>query len=142
MEQARQYVGIDLHRRCSVIVRRNDVGETLDTVRIDNDPEALAAELAKAGEHPEVILGATYGWYWAIDVVQACGGNIHLAHPLGNNWGNRRRSRTICKSLSSVISSLPSRQPPCPSHDAVAAKFHRSEGGPLRLPSVRLGSNG
>jgi transposase len=26
----------------------------------------------------------------AADVIQACGGNVHLAHPLGNNWGNRR----------------------------------------------------
>ena len=90
MEQQTEYVGIDLHRRRSVIVRRNQAGETLDTVRIDNDPVALAAELAKAGEHPEVILEATYGWYWAADVIQECGGTVHLAHPLGNNWGNRR----------------------------------------------------
>lgn len=90
MEQLTQYVGIDLHRRRSVIVRRNQLGETLDTVRITNDPDALAAELAKAGEHPEVIVEATYGWYWAADVIAACGGTVHLAHPLGNNWGNRR----------------------------------------------------
>jgi transposase len=90
VEQQTQYVGIDLHRRRSVLVRRNQAGETLDTVRIDNDPVALAAELAKAGEHPEVILEATYGWYWAADVIKECGGNVHLAHPLGNNWGHRR----------------------------------------------------
>ena len=48
MEQQKQYVGIDLHRRRSVIVRRSQAGETIDTVRIDNDPVALAAELAKA----------------------------------------------------------------------------------------------
>ena len=90
MEQVQQYVGIDLHRRRSVIVRRTESGETLDTVRIDNDPVALAAELAKAGEQPEVILEATYGWYWAADVIKECGGTVHLAHPLGNNWGNRR----------------------------------------------------
>ena len=90
MERDQQYVGIDLHRRRSVIVRRNGAGETLETVRIDNDAIALAAELAKAGEHPEVILEATYGWYWAADVIQEYGGSVHLAHPLGNNWGNRR----------------------------------------------------
>jgi transposase len=90
VEQQRQYVGIDLHRRRSVIVRRTAEGETLDTVRIDNDALALAAELAKAGEHPEVILEATYGWYWAADVLAECGANVHLAHPLGNNWGHRR----------------------------------------------------
>ncbi len=53
VEHQQQYVGIDLHRRRSVIVRRTPDGETLETVRIDNDPVTLAAELAKAGEHPE-----------------------------------------------------------------------------------------
>ena len=44
----------------------------------------------QAGEHPEVVLEATYGWYWAADVLEECGANVHLAHPLGNNWGHRR----------------------------------------------------
>lgn len=90
MEQDTQYVGIDLHRRRSVLVRCDQAGQRLETTRIDNDPMALAAVLARAGEHPEVVLEATYGWYWAADVVEACGGRLHLAHPLGNNWGNRR----------------------------------------------------
>jgi transposase len=90
VEQQQQYVGIDLHRRRSVIVRRDAAGETIETVRIDNDPVALAAEVMKAGPRPEVILEATYGWYWAVDVLKACGATVHLAHPLGNNWGNRR----------------------------------------------------
>jgi transposase len=90
VEQLQQYVGIDLHRRRSVIVRRTSAGETLETVRIDNDPLVLASELAKAGEHPDVVIEATYGWYWAADVIRDCGGVVHLAHPLGNNWGHRR----------------------------------------------------
>ena len=90
MELQKQYVGIDLHRRRSVIVRRSPEGETLDTVRIDNDAVALAAEVAKAGEAPEVVLEATYGWYWAADVLADAGAVVHLAHPLGNNWGHRR----------------------------------------------------
>jgi len=83
VEQQKEYVGIDLHRKRSVIVRRTEAGETIDTVRIDNDPLALASELAKAGEHPEVVLEATYGWYWAVDVLEECGATVHLAHPLG-----------------------------------------------------------
>jgi transposase len=79
----RQFVGIDLHRRRSVIVRMTETGQRLETVRIDNDPMALAAEIAKAGEHPEVVLEATYGWYWAVDVLQGEGAQVHLAHPLG-----------------------------------------------------------
>jgi hypothetical protein len=47
-----QYVGIDLHRRRSVIVRMTGQGEALETVRIDNDPVALSLELAKAGPDP------------------------------------------------------------------------------------------
>ncbi len=85
-----QYVGIDLHRRRSVIVRRTAEGETLETVRIDNDPVALALELAKAGPDPEVVLEATYAWYWAADVLAAEGARVHLVHPLGNNWGHHR----------------------------------------------------
>lgn len=88
--QQRQYVGIDLHRRRSVIVRMTAEGEKLETVRIENDPVALSIEVAKAGPDPEVILEATYGWYWAADVLEACGARVRLAHPLGNNWGNRR----------------------------------------------------
>ena len=43
--------------------RGGEHGELVSTVRIDNDPIALAAEVAKAGEHPEVVIEATYGWY-------------------------------------------------------------------------------
>src|SRR5260370_23938724 len=79
----KQIVGIDLHRRRTVIVRMTEAGEHLDTVRIDNDPLTLAAEIAKAGEAPEVVLEATYGWYWAVDVLRDAGATVHLAHPLG-----------------------------------------------------------
>jgi transposase len=78
-----QIVGIDLHRRRSVIVRMIETGEHLAHVRIDNDPMTLAAEIAKAGEHPQVVLEATYGWYWAVDVLTGAGADVHLAHPLG-----------------------------------------------------------
>jgi transposase len=80
----RQYVGIDLHRRRSVIVRMTPDGERLgSTVRIDNDSLELAKQVASWGESPEVVLEATYGWYWAADVLAEAGANVHLAHPLG-----------------------------------------------------------
>ena len=80
----RQYVGIDLHRRRSVIVRMTPEGERLGAaVRIDNDPFELARQVASWGESPEVVLEATYGWYWAADVLTEAGANVHLAHPLG-----------------------------------------------------------
>ncbi len=58
----REYVGIDLHRRRSVVVRKAADGEVLGTARIENTPLALAAEIAKAGEDPEVVVEATYGY--------------------------------------------------------------------------------
>jgi transposase len=78
-----QYVGIDLHRRRTVIVRTDAAGEILDTVHIVNGASALADVIARAGQSPEVVLEATYGWYWAVDVLQAAGAQVHLAHPLG-----------------------------------------------------------
>jgi transposase len=79
----RQFVGIDLHRRRTVIVRQSGTGEHLGTKRIVNDPLVLAREIGKAGPEPEVVLEATYGWYWAADVLAENGARVHLAHPLG-----------------------------------------------------------
>ena len=86
----RQYVGIDLHRRRSVIVRIDEDGEKLSTVKIDNDPVALGLALAEAGPDPEVAVEACYGWYWAVDLLQASGATVHLVHPSGLHWANRR----------------------------------------------------
>lgn len=79
----RQFVGIDLHRRRTVLVRTTETGEALEAVRILNDVDSLNAVMARAGEDPEVVLEATYGWYWAVDALQAAGARVHLAHPLG-----------------------------------------------------------
>jgi transposase len=92
-----EVVGIDLHRRRSVIVRTGRVdGERLETVRVDNDPLTLGLQAARWGEAPEVVLEATYGWYWAADVlVEAVGaGHVHLAHPLGVKGFAYRRVKT------------------------------------------------
>ncbi|MDP4505113.1 IS110 family RNA-guided transposase [Nonomuraea turcica] len=86
-----QYVGIDLHRRRSVIVRMTEDGRKLACVRIDNDPVALEREIVKAGVAPKVVLEATYGWYWAADVLEEAGAEVHLAHPLGVKAFSYRR---------------------------------------------------
>ena len=86
-----QFVGIDLHRRRSVVVRTTEGGEALEVVRINNDLDSLAAVMARAGEAPQVVLEATYGWYWAVDALQAGGAQVHLAHPLGVKGFSYRR---------------------------------------------------
>ena len=47
--QEQQYVGIDLHRRRSVIVRMNDAGEVLGVTKVANDPVQMSMAVAEAG---------------------------------------------------------------------------------------------
>ena len=86
----RQYVGIDLHRRSATVHRMSGDGEVLGSHRIVAQPFELAQVMAEAGPEPEVVLESTYGWYWAADLLAELGARVHLAHSLGNNWGNRR----------------------------------------------------
>ena len=87
----RQVVGMDLHRRRSVLVRMTEDGRRLGMARITNSPQELRAQLARAGTSPKVVLEATYGWYWAADTLAAAGAEVHLAHPLGVKAFSYRR---------------------------------------------------
>ncbi|HET6918276.1 MAG TPA: IS110 family transposase [Jiangellaceae bacterium] len=91
------YVGIDLHRRRSVVVVLNEDGDRVSWCRIDNTAANLAAEIVAAGgPEAEVAMEATWGWYWAADVIAECGARLHLAHPLGiAGYENRRVKNDI-----------------------------------------------
>jgi len=90
----RQVVGMDLHRRRSVLVRMTEDGRRLGTARITNSAAELRKAIAAAGTSPRVVLEATYGWYWAADVLQAAGAEVHLAHPLGVKAFTYRRVKS------------------------------------------------
>jgi transposase len=47
--------------------------------------------MTRAGEAPEVVLEAAYGWYWAADALAELGATVHLAHPLGVKMFGLRR---------------------------------------------------
>ncbi len=87
----RQVVGMDLHRRRSVLVRMSATGRKLETIRITNSPVELRRAIARAGRRPRVVLEATYGWYWAADTLAAARAEVHLAHPLGVKGFSYRR---------------------------------------------------
>jgi transposase len=97
----RQYVAIDLHRLRSLIVREDEGGNEVGVVRIDNDPVALSAALADAGPNPQVAIEASYGWYWAVDVLEGLGAEVRLVNPSGLAWGDRRVKNDYkdCKEL-------------------------------------------
>jgi transposase len=48
-------------------------------------------QIEKTGPNPEVVLEATYGWYWAVDALEAAGDTVHLAQPLGVKGFRYRR---------------------------------------------------
>jgi transposase len=85
----KSYVAVDLHRRRSVVMRRCGDGSTT-SVRIENSPDNLVEAVFAGHGRPHVAIEATYGWYWAADCLDAAGAKVHLVHPLGLNWGNRR----------------------------------------------------
>jgi transposase len=86
----RHYVGVDLHRRRSVIVTMDEDGAVLDMVRVDNDPLQFVKAVTQHGGELEVAIEAAYGWYWAADLLQAEGARVHLVHPLGLHRDSRR----------------------------------------------------
>jgi transposase len=87
----REVVGMDLHRRRSVLVRMTPDGRKLETARITNSPAELRRQITRAGKRPRVVLEATYGWYWAADTLAAAGAEVHLACPLGVKGFSYRR---------------------------------------------------
>jgi hypothetical protein len=95
----REVVGMDLHRRRSVLVRMSGDGRKLGTARITNSPAELRRQIARAGERPRVVLEATYGWYWAADTLAEAGAEVHLAHPLGVKGSLTGGSRTTSETL-------------------------------------------
>ena len=66
----KEYVGIDLHRRRSLIYRMDQAGDKIDSVRVDNEPSHFAKAVSTAPVGSDVIVEATYGWYWAADLLR------------------------------------------------------------------------
>jgi transposase len=99
----RRYVGIDLHRRRSVVYAMDAVGDKLFCERISNDGLRLLEVVSAAGEGAEVVIEATYGWYWAVDLLRDAGFNVHLAHP---SAGQERRARRTRPRGSAAVGSL------------------------------------
>ena len=74
-----------------VLVRMTEDGRRLGMARITSSPQELRKQIARAGKSPKVVLEATYGWYWAADILAAAGAEVHLAHPLGVKAFSYRR---------------------------------------------------
>jgi hypothetical protein len=106
-----------------MVVRMSATGEKLSSVRILNDPVAIAAAVAKAGVDSEVVVEAPHGWYWGVDFLEANGARVHLANPQGSPKPPRIPGRfSAASSDASPTSSTANSSP----------TLHTRQGGPGR----------
>ena len=59
-----------------------------------------------------MVLEATYGWYWAVDTLQAAGAHVHLAHPLGVKGFRYRRVKNDVRDAADLADLLRMNQLP------------------------------
>ena len=71
----RQYVGIDFHRRRSVVVRMSAAGEKLSATRVANDPLRSRRRWRRQARNPR--------WWWR-PLMGGCATRRHVA-----GWGAR-----------------------------------------------------
>jgi hypothetical protein len=133
----RQVVGMDVHRRRSLLVRMTKDGRRLGTARISNSQAELRKEIARASKSPRVVIEATYGWYWAADTLAAAGAQVHLAHPLGVKAFTYRRVRNDQRDAADLadllrMGRLPEAWPRLHSGAGFAGRAGRHGGKPRR----------
>ena len=78
--------------------------------------------MTRAGESPEVVLEATYGWYWAVDALTELGASVHLAHPLGVKAFSYRRVKNDQRDAADLADLF--------ADGAPAARLDRATGNP------------
>ena len=123
-----QFVGIDLHRRRSVFVHLDGDGQRLEVAHLVNDPDRWLAQLQHAGPAPQVVLEATYGWYWAADLLAAHGASVHLAHPLGVAGYSHRRVKNDVRDATDLAQLLRTGLLPEAWADGIGERFSEAWG--------------
>lgn len=77
------YVGVDLHRKRSVVAALDEDGDLVLSRRIESRPEEFQRVFRELDGAPlSVAFEATYGWSWFADLLADAGVEAHMAHPL------------------------------------------------------------
>src|SRR5713226_8311018 len=77
------YLGVDLHRKRSVVAALAEDGTVLLSRRIPSAPEAFRRVFGELEPWSlSVVFEATYGWFWFADLLVDAGIEAHMAHPL------------------------------------------------------------
>jgi transposase len=62
----------------------DEAGKRVSSRQVVDDPLGFVAAVSEAWSGVEVVLEATWGSYWAVDVLEEAGFEVHLAHPVGD----------------------------------------------------------
>jgi transposase len=77
------YLGVDLHRKRSVVTGLAEDGTVLFSRRIASRPEDFRRVFGELEPWSiSVVFEATYGWHWFADLLTDAGIEAHMAHPL------------------------------------------------------------
>src|SRR3954447_13252503 len=87
------YVGIDLHRKRSHVAVVDEHGRQLLSRRLVNDREVFRELVGELGADAKFALEATYGWEWLAELLEDEDCELHLAHPLRTDQGDRLGAR-------------------------------------------------
>ena len=79
------FVGMDLHKKTTTMVALSQDGRPVERYRVRSSAEGLRSALGDLSERSDgrisVTLEATGSWYWAVDVLEELGVDVHLANP-------------------------------------------------------------
>lgn len=77
------HLGIDLHKNYSFITAMDHQGRILTKSKVSNQQEAFLKFLPSyPPSKSQVVMEATWNWYWLWDLLEERGYRLQMAHPL------------------------------------------------------------
>jgi transposase len=75
------YIGIDLHKKYSVVTTMDINGNIMNQKRVEHDSKTLDDFLSSIDENDNIAMEATTNWYYFYELLESKTKNISLAHP-------------------------------------------------------------
>lgn len=77
------HIGVDMHKRFSAVAVLDDGGQVIREERLEHPDRQRLAEFFQGYRGAAVAtLEATRNWYWLLELIEAQGVSVKLAHPL------------------------------------------------------------
>jgi transposase len=76
------YVGIDVHRKRSQVAVIDEVGEVLANRNVTNGVRPILSVIGGLPAGTPAAYEAAFGWGWLLELLEACGFEPHMVHPL------------------------------------------------------------